>query len=151
MKKTIVLTKEGRADLENELKTLISRRPELAERVATARDFGDLKENQEYTDAREEMKLVEGRILDIQDILANSEVIQAKQSDKVGLGNTVKVNDGSRDSIYMIVGAEEANPLEGKISNESPIGIALFGKKVGESADFETPKGKVVYKIVSID
>ena len=145
MKKTISLTKQSKADLEAELKDLIAKRPAIAERLQTARAFGDLSENQEYTDARSEQKTVENRIAEIEEILKNSKLIRNASHDKVAMGATVTVTLNGKEFTYAIVGPVEANPLEGKISDKSPIGQALMGKKVGDS--YELPngnKGKIV-------
>lgn len=146
IKKNISLTAEGKKELEAELKSLIASRPEIAERIATARAFGDLSENEEYSSARNEQKIAEGRILEIQDILKNAKVIRGGKKDTATLGATVKLDMGGREVEYTLVGPTEANPLEGKISNESPIGKAIFGRKTGDSVDFN---GKTV-KIVEI-
>lgn len=143
MKKTVNLTKEGKAELEKELAELIAERPAIAERIATARAFGDLSENQEYTDARAEQKNVENRILEIQDTLKNAVLIKTKKSDKVVIGATVKINMGGKEFTYTVVGPVEANPLEGKVSHESPIGKELLGRKAGEEFDFNGKKVKI--------
>lgn len=143
MKKTINLTKAGYADLEKELAELIAERPAIAERIATARAFGDLSENQEYTDARAEQKNVENRILEIQETLKNAVLIKARKSDKVAIGTTVTIDMAGKKFTYTVVGPVEANPLEGKISHESPIGKALLGRKVDESFDFNGKKVKI--------
>lgn len=143
MKKTINLTKAGYAELEKELAELISERPAIAERIATARAFGDLSENQEYTDARAEQKNVENRILEIQETLKNAVLIKAKKSDKVAIGATVTIDMAGNKFTYAVVGPVEANPLEGKISHESPIGKALLGRKAGEEFEFNGKKVKI--------
>lgn len=140
MKKTVNLTAAGKAELEQELANLIAERPAIAERIATARAFGDLSENQEYTDARAEQKTVENRILEIEDILKNATIIKAKQTDQVSVGSTVVINMAGKEFTYTVVGPVEANPLEGKISNESPIGKQLLGRKVNETFDFNNKK-----------
>ena len=147
MKKSISLTAEGKKDLEAELERLIAQRPAIAERLATARAFGDLSENQEYTDARSEQKPVESRILEIQDILKDATIIKAGKKDKVVLGAKVTIEMNGKTFTYSVVSPTEANPLEGKISNESPIGKAIFARKAGESTEFN---GKPL-KIVSIE
>ena len=136
IKKSISLTAEGKKELEKELEELIKGRPEIAERIATARSFGDLSENEEYSSARNEQKIAESRILEIQEILKNAKLIRAGKRDKADLGATVKLDMGGNEVEYTLVGPTEANPLEGKISNESPIGKALLGRKAGESFDF---------------
>ena len=144
IKKNISLTAEGKKELEKELDELIKNRPAIAERIATARAFGDLSGNEEYSSARNEQKLAEGRILEIQDILKNAKIIRGGKRETVALGATVVLDMGGRSVEYALVGPTEANPLEGKISNESPIGKAIFGHKAGESVDFNGKKVKIV-------
>src|SRR5690606_20332682 len=127
-----------------------SRRGEIADRIAEARDYGDLSENADYDTAREDQALVETRIAEIEDILANAEIIKASKSSHVVVGSTVELKSGAKTVAYTLVGPVEADPLEGKISNESPMGVAMMGKKVGESATITTPKGEFVYEIVKI-
>lgn len=146
IKKSISLTAEGKKELEKELDELIKGRPEITERIATARAFGDLSENEEYSSARSEQKMAESRILEIQEILKNAKIIRGGKKDKIDLGANVTLDMGGREVSYTVVGPTEANPLEGKISNESPIGKALLGRKAGESFDFN---GKTV-KIIDI-
>ena len=150
MKKTYQLTSTGRKELEAELEQLKGRRGEIADKIAEARDYGDLSENAEYDSAREEQGIVETRIAEIEDILMNAEDIKATRSSTVHLGSKVTLTTGKKEVIYTIVGPVEANPLEGKISDESPIGEALMGKKVGEEATIITPKGEIVYKIKDV-
>ncbi len=150
MKKGYKITAEGRRELEKELKELKARRGEVAEKIADARDFGDLSENAEYDAAREEQGLVETRIAEIEDILHNAEIIKASAKSKVVLGSKVELKQGKKTVVYTLVGPVEANPIEGRISDESPIGVALLGKLVGESVAISTPKGKVTYEIASI-
>lgn len=144
IKKVINITSEGKKELEKELDELIKGRPVIAEKIATARAFGDLSENEEYSAARSEQKMAENRILEIQDILKNAEVIKNGKKDKVVLGATVALDMDGRKVEYTIVGPTEANPLEGKISNESPIGKVLFGRKAGEDFEFNGKKVKIV-------
>jgi len=144
IKKTISITAEGKKELEAELAALIKNRPVIAQHIATARSFGDLSENEEYSSARNEQKIAEGRILEIQDILKNAKVIRGGKKTKADFGATIKLDMGGRKVTYSLVGATEANPLEGKISNESPIGKALFGRKAGESFDFNGKKVKII-------
>jgi len=151
MKKHYQITSEGKKELETELLDLKARRGAVAEKIAEARDFGDLSENAEYDSAREEQGLLETRIADIEDILVNSDVIKSGPKTIVSLGSKVDLLVGKKTVSYTIVGPVEANPLEGKISNESPIGLALFGRKVGDDAKITTPKGVVTYKISQIN
>ncbi len=139
MKKSIDLTKEGRAELEKELKERVREREVIKEKIATARAFGDLSENEDYTAARSEQKLNESRISEIEDILKNAKLITNRGHDKVVMGAKVTVKIGGKEYTYSIVGPVEANPLEGKISNESPIGKAMFGRKAGE--EYTLPNG----------
>ncbi|MBR3236212.1 transcription elongation factor GreA [Candidatus Saccharibacteria bacterium] len=144
IKKSVSLTLEGKKELEKELDELIKSRPAIAERIATARSFGDLSENEEYSSARNEQKVTEGRILEIQEILKNVKIIRGGSKSKVELGATVTLNMSGRKVEYTVVGPTEANPLEGKISNESPIGKALLGHKAGESFEFNDKKIKIL-------
>ena len=132
MKKNISLTKDGKAELEEELKELIAERPLVADRLAYARSFGDLKENQEYTDARDEQRQIETRILEIEDILKNAKIIETGSFKEVAVGAKVKIKILGKEHEYMIVGEVEADPLNGRISDISPIGKAIMGKKVGD-------------------
>ena len=144
IKKAISLTAEGKKELEAELDKLIKSRPEIAEKIATARAFGDLSENEEYSSARNEQKMTENRILEIQDILKNAKVIRGGKRTKADLGATVELKLGDRKMTYTLVGPTEANPLEGKISNESPIGKALLGRKADEAFEFNGRKVKII-------
>ena len=140
IKKNISLTAEGKKELEKELDELIKGRPAIAEKIATARAFGDLSENEEYSSARNEQKMAEGRILEIQDILKNAKIIRGGKKSSVALGATVVLDMGGRQVTYTLVGATEANPLEGKISDASPIGKAVLGHKVGDEVEFNGGK-----------
>lgn len=144
IKKTVNLTADGKKELEAELDTLIKNRPAIAERIATARAFGDLSENEEYSSARNEQKIAEGRILEIQEILKSAKIIKGGKRSKIDLGATVELDMGGRSVTYTLVGPTEANPLEGKISNESPIGKALLGRKAGEEFEFNNRQMKIV-------
>lgn len=150
MKKQYQITAEGKKELEQELDELKSQRGDVADKIANARDFGDLSENAEYDAAREEQGLLETRIAEIEDILANAEIIKGGKRASIGLGSTVDLKVGAKQITYIVVGSVEADPLEGKISNESPIGVALLGKKEGDNVTITTPKGEVTYKIVSV-
>ena len=144
IKKSISLTAEGKKELEKELDELIKGRPAIAERIAIARSFGDLSENEEYSSARNEQKVAESRIMEIQEILKNAKVIRGGKKTKVDLGATVALNMNGKKVTYTVVGTTEANPLEGKISNESPIGKALLGHKADESFEFNGKKIKIL-------
>ena len=144
MKKDVHITAEGKKDLEKELAELIAKRPEIAEKIATARAFGDLSENEEYSSARAEQKMTENRILEIQDILKNAKVIKAGKRSSVSLGVNVKLGLGGRKLEYTVVGATEADPTKGKVSNESPIGKVIMGHKEGETLEFNGKKVKIL-------
>jgi len=150
MKKQYQITIEGKKELEKELEALKSRRGEVAEKIADARDFGDLSENAEYDAAREEQGLLETRIAEIEEIINNADIIKGGKKSTIDLGSRVELTSNGKKFSYVIVGPVEADPLEGRISNESPIGEALYGKKVGDSATITTPKGDVTYKIAEI-
>lgn len=151
MKKMYQITASGQKELEAELTTLKARRGEIAEKIAEARDYGDLSENAEYDAAREDQGLVESRIAEIEDILTNAEIIKHSRSSSVTIGSKVELKNGTKSVNYHLVGPVEANPIEGKISNESPIGLALMGKKVGDSASVVTPKGEIHYEVVAVN
>ena len=144
IQKSVNLTAEGKKELEAELAELKKQRPEIAERIATAREFGDLKENEEYSSARNEQKLAESRIAEIEDILKNAKIIRGGSRTKVALGSKVKISMGGKNVEYLIVGTVEANPGEGKISDESPIGKKLMGRKAGDSFDLNGKTVKVL-------
>lgn len=150
MKKQYQITAEGKKELELELEGLKARRGEVADKISEARDFGDLSENAEYDAAREEQGLLETRIAEIEDIVNNAEIIKASKKSIVGLGSRVELKTGAKKVVYTIVGPVEANPLEGKVSNESPIGMALHGKKVDDKVTISTPKGDIHYTVVSV-
>ena len=150
MKKMYQITAEGKKELETELEALKSRRGEIADKIAEARDYGDLSENAEYDAAREDQGLVESRIAEIEDILMNAELIKVSRNSTISIGSKVELKNGSKTVNYHVVGPVEANPIEGKISNESPIGVALMGKKEGDTATVSTPKGDITYTVVTI-
>lgn len=154
MRKAYQLTPEGKLELEKELQELKSLRGHIAQKIAEARDYGDLSENSEYAEARNEQAQVESRIAEIEDILQNASLIDSSKTSKtnVELGATVELqNLKSRKTVtYTIVGSVEADPLEGKISDESPIGKELMGKKVGDKAEILTPSGHVSYEVVTL-
>lgn len=155
MKKAYQLTPAGKLELEKELDELKSRRGLIAQKIADARDYGDLSENAEYSEARNEQSQVESRIAEIEEILQNASLITGskKKSGNVELGVTVDLHhsETKKKVSYTIVGSVEADPLEGKISDESPIGQALMGKKVGEKVTIVTPSGNVGYEIAAIN
>lgn len=153
MSKKYLLTKEGLLKLNEELKHLINdRRKEVIERIREAAAHGDLSENADYALAREEQSFIEGRILEIEDMVKNAEIITAStQHSTVTIGSTIKVKVDEAEKTYSIVGSNEANPTTGKISNESVVGKALLGKKLGDKVSITTPAGEKEYEIVSIN
>lgn len=152
MNKQFHLTQQGVDELTAELQELIALRKEIAERIKTAREFGDLSENMEYSAARQEQERNENRIAEIDHILKNVHVItKPVKDDEVELGNTVKLKaDSGKTKEFQVVGTVEADPLEGKISDESPLGQAVLGKKKGEKVEIKTPSETAVYTIVDI-
>lgn len=153
MKQVFNITEKGKQELEAELEQLISSRKEISEEVAVARDFGDLKENSEYDAARKKQGLAESRIAEIENILQNAEIIKGGAKNQVILGNEVSLKNLENQKVvrYYVVGPVEANPLEGKISNESPIGQQLMGKKLGQEVEISTPKATIKYEIIEIN
>lgn len=151
-KKKIFVTKEGLEELKHELEDLQKvKRPEVLERVSAARAMGDLSENSEYTAAREELSLIDGRIEELSEILKNVEIIKEGGSGKtIQLGSTVVVSIGGKKEEFALVGEWEADPHNKKISHESPLGKALIGKNVGEKIEVEAPAGKIEYTVVSV-
>ncbi|HUA13605.1 MAG TPA: transcription elongation factor GreA [Candidatus Sulfotelmatobacter sp.] len=151
MKKQFRLTKLGVDELQAELDGLIAKRAAIADAIKTAREQGDLTENAEYQSARAEQERNESRITEVENILQNVEIIKKPRGDnKVQLGSVVKLKDGNKTKQFQIVGTVEADPLSGKISDESPIGKALLGQQVGAKVELETPADKATYKIVEI-
>ncbi len=151
MKKLFRLTQEGIDELRTELASLVAQRVTIAERIKQARELGDLSENAEYQTAREEQDRLEARISELEHVLQNAEVIKKPKVDgHVRLGSTVKLKAGGKAAEYQIVGTMEADPLNGKISDESPIGIALIGKRVGDKAQIKTPAEVITYTVADI-
>ncbi|MDP2671671.1 MAG: transcription elongation factor GreA [bacterium] len=148
----VYLTGEGLAKLKEELDHLKNvKRKEVTERIAKAREYGDISENSEYDTARDEQSFTEGRILEIESILKRSEVIEETHLGMVQIGSSVTVEiDGDRDT-YHIVGTMEAEPESGRISHESPVGKALIGLKVGDEVDVTTPYATLHYRIKAIN
>jgi transcription elongation factor GreA len=151
MKKAFHLTAQGIDELKTELAEQIAQRGPIAERIKLAREFGDLSENAEYTSALNEQERVESRIAEIENILSNAEVIKKPKGDnKVQLGSRVSLKGSGKTKDFQVVGTVEADPLAGKISDESPIGQALMGKKVGDQVEIKTPAETASYQVVSI-
>jgi transcription elongation factor GreA len=153
--KETILTREGLRKLEEELEHLKGiRRKEVAERIKLAKEFGDLAENAEYDDAKNEQAFIEGRILQIEQMLRSARVIDdaAVAGDVVSVGTTVRLKDvaAGGELTYTIVGSAEADPLADRISNESPVGRALLGRKKGETITVRVPAGTLTYTILDI-
>lgn len=145
------LTKEGAGVLQeklHELKTV--RRREIADAIHTAKEQGDLSENAEYVTAKEEQRKIEHEIAEIEQTLKNAKVIAKAPTDHVSIGNVVTLTCNGQERVYRIVGSNEANPLEGKISNESPIGHSLLGKQKGDKIIISTPAGDRECQVVRI-
>ncbi|HSG12632.1 MAG TPA: transcription elongation factor GreA [Gaiellaceae bacterium] len=154
--KDVILTPEGYEQLKAELDLLRGeKRREIADRIAAAREFGEIAENAEYDDAKNEQMMLEHRIAQLEDRLANAQLIDKKKVDTsvVSIGSVVRLRDvDAKQSVeYFIVGSAEANPAEQKLSNESPVGKAIMGRKKGETVEVVTPRGsKVKFKIMEI-
>ncbi len=149
------LTPEGKKQLEEKLEYLKTvKRPEVVKKIGQAREFGDLSENSEYDAAKDEQALLESQIAELEDTLLNAVVIKKSSIDtsKVSIGTKVKLYDEEFDEEveYKIIGSDESDPKNGLISNESPVGAALLGHKVGEIVVVHTPNGDVTYKILAI-
>jgi len=151
MKKLFRLTQAGVDELQAELDALVAKRPEIADAIKTARELGDLAENSEYQAAMAEKDRNEARGGEIEKILQNVEIIKKPKGDsKVQLGSVVKLKGDGKDKEFQIVGTVEADPLNGKISDESPIGKELLGKKEGDSVQITTPNDVTTYTITNI-
>lgn len=154
MEKDYILTQEGKAKLEEELHYLeTEKRAEIGERIRVAREFGDISENSEYDDAKNEQAMMEGRITEITRILGEATVVDAPtKSSKVHIGSKVTVDMGGNERVFTIVGAAESDSTAGKISNESPVGAALLGTKKGDEIDLQGPTGRDIHiKVLKIE
>ena len=151
VKKTFRLTKDGIAEMQAEVKQLHSQRSEIAEAIKVAREFGDLSENTEYQAARAAAERNDSRISELEHVLANVEEIKApKAGGKIQLGTKVTLKGAKGEKVFQVVGTVEADPLNGKISDESPIGQALLGKKQGDEVEIKTPAETNTYTIVAL-
>ena len=150
--KPTYISREGLEKLRAELDEILTvRRPEVAQRIHDAKEHGDLSENAEYEDAKNEQAFVEGRIQTIEAIIKNASIIDEHLStDRVQIGSTVKVEGDDGAETFLIVGSAEARPADGRISNESPVGRALLGRRKGEKVVVKVPAGDFSYKIVDI-
>jgi transcription elongation factor GreA len=153
--KEVIMTPEGYAQLKEKLELLsTTKRREVAERIKHAREFGDITENSEYDDAKNEQAMLEQEIAKLEERLAHARVIEAGEisTDVVGIGTVVRLRDiDANETIeYTIVGSAEANPAERRLSNESPVGKAILGRKKGETVEVAAPRGKLKFKIMDI-
>ena len=151
--KDVILTPEGYEKLKREIELLSTeRRREVAERIKAAREFGDIAENAEYTEAKNEQSLVEGRIQTLEAMVRNAVLIEEESRERgvVAVGAQVNVSSEEGEEKYSIVGAAEADPLNGRISNESPLGRALLGHKAGDEVEWTSPIGTSRVKILSV-
>ncbi len=147
----LYITKEGLQKLKIELKELIEvRRPDIAQRIQDAREMGDISENALYDEAKKEQSFIEGKISELEEIIKSAKVADSVAKGFVVIGSKVKVHIDGDEEEFHIVGGPEANPVEKKISHESPLGAALMGKKVGEKIEVEAPIGKLAYTILKI-
>lgn len=154
LKKMFRMTQEGADELRSELEGLIADRSAIAERIRSARELGDLAENAEYQSARADQEKSEARISELEHILQNLEIIKSPKggagAKKVQLGSKVTLQCNGKIKVFQIVGTVEANPLEGKISDESPVGHSLMGHGVGDQVELKTPVETATYKITDI-
>lgn len=149
---TIYLTPEGKIKLEKELKELIAKRPLMAQRIERAKELGDLSENAEYHDAKDEQGMLESRIREIQATLIQAQVIEKNSaSGRISLGSKITISTNGAEKIYEIVSINEAAPFFGKISSESPLGKAFLGHKEGDEVLINVPAGKIIYKVIKIE
>ena len=152
MRKLFRLTQSGVDELKAEYDHAVGRRTEIAESIRSARELGDLAENSEYQSARADQERNEGRISELNNILQSVDIIEKpKSGSKVQLGSKVTLKGAKANKEFQVVGTVEADPLEGKISDESPIGKALLGKKLGDSVEIKTPAETVVYELIAIN
>lgn len=148
----VIISREGLEKLKKELEHLKKvKRKEVAARIKKALEQGDLSENAEYSEAKEEQAFTEGRIVELKAKIKNAEVITNDKSNTIKPGSRIKVKVDGNEMGFEIVGASEANPSEGRISNESPIGSALIDHQAGDKVEVETPGGKMAYEILKIE
>ena len=151
MNKPVYMTAEGLTRLQKELRQLITvDRPRVAHRIHEAKLDGDISENAEYEDAKQEQAFLEGRIATLEAQIKHAEVIEATNGDKVGIGSKVVIKGGEGEETFTIVGSAEAAPREGRISNESPVGVALMGRKKGDKVTVQAPAGSIEYTVVAV-
>ncbi len=148
MSEHVYVTQEGLAKLKAELHELKTvRKREVANRIEKAKDLGDLSENAEYADAKDEMSFIDGRMIELEDTINRAKIIEAGGTDVVNIGCTVEIEGGGQKKTYTIMGSSEADPAAGRISNETPLARALLGKKVGDTIEVRLPSGAMTYTI----
>lgn len=151
MSEYVYVTPEGLAKLKAELHELKTvRKREVANRIEKAKELGDLSENAEYADAKDEMSFIDGRMIEIEDTINRAKIIEASGTDVVNIGCTVEIEGGGQKKTYTIIGSSEADPASGRISNETPLAHALLGKKVGDAIEVRLPSGVVTYTVKHI-
>ena len=147
-----IISQEGYDKLQAEMTMLATvRRKEIADRIEKAKELGDLSENAEYGEAKDAQALNEGRILELANTLKNVTVVKHETGEAVAMGSRLTAKSGDKERVFTIVSFNEADPLEGRISNESPLGVAFLGKKKGDVVAVETPRGRMEYKIVKVE
>jgi transcription elongation factor GreA len=149
--KDVLLTAEGLVKLKSELKKLKEvDRKEVIGRIKTAKEFGDLSENSEYEDAKNEQAFIEGRIQELESMIKHAQIISNENKGTISVGNSVLVQIDGEEETFHIVGPTETDPISGKISSESPVGQALLGKKKGDEVQVQAPDGSMTYKIMEV-
>lgn len=154
MNKILKLTKQGLITLQKEFTELVEvKRPKLVDRLSNARSQGDLSENSDYQSAKEELEFLDGRIDELDEVLKNATVVvtNGKSNSGVGIGTKVTVKVNGKEVVFDIVGEWEADPVNKKISHDSPLGVALLGKNAGDKAEVDAPAGKILYEILSVE
>ncbi len=148
----VVMTKDGLKELQGEYEELAKvKRPVAVSRLSDARELGDLSENSEYAAAKQDLAFIDGRIAELEEIIHGAKVVTSHGKGHVDVGCKVTLHVNGKQESFTVVGEWEADPMQKKISHESPLGKALLGKKVGEQVEVEAPAGKLIYKILSID
>lgn len=148
----MMLTKDGLLQLKNEYDELVNvKRPDVVKRLSDARDLGDLSENSEYAAAKQDLAFIDGRILELEEILHSAKVVNGHSKKSIDIGCKVTLTTNGKREVFTVVGEWEADPMQKKISHESPLGKALLGKKSGESVEVEAPAGKLHYQILAIE
>ncbi len=147
----VYVSKEGLEKLKEEIEYLSTTKTrEIADRIEIAKDLGDISENAEYAEAKDQYSWTQGRILELKNAFSRAVIIEATDGETVSIGCKIKVEVNGKEKDFHVVGSTEADPFQGRVSNESPIGLALIGLKVGETAEVKAPSGPIAYKILEI-